>query len=178
LATDRGAILTIRAATRGIIDFSRARLLDPDWWRRCTILLGGVATEDDLEVFRNVYRFHLALVANSGLTDESFRTAQDNARDIFHDLVRMLRPWEKSKLEVKQEEIDSYREQYKAAFGFDPMDKEEEQRRLDAWAEAIKKAQEETADDTERIRLSMAAQQERLAELKRQVAQQRFLQGR
>jgi len=47
------------------------------------MLLNGLAREDDQQLHRGVLDYHLALVANSGLTEDSFKTAQENARNAF-----------------------------------------------------------------------------------------------
>ena len=122
METDRGAVLTVRAAVRGVIDFSKARLLDPHWWRRSSILIKAVGADDDERLLRDIFNFHLALVSNSGLTDESFAKEQSKARDAFYDITGAIRPWEGVSAEArKAKEIKDLRQQYIAVFG-DPSD--------------------------------------------------------
>lgn len=181
METDRGAVLTVRAAVRGTIDFSQARLLDPDWWRRCLILLNGVAAEDDIATYQTIYRYHLALVGNSGLSEDSFRDVQDRARDAFNDLMQLYRPWSskvKASHEIREEEAQQLREAYKQAFGFDVNDTEEEQRRLNLWLEEIKNQKANELEDTARIIEEATAQAEEIRAERLRQRRQRLMQGR
>jgi hypothetical protein len=106
LVRDRAAVLTVRAAVRGVIDYSQARLLDPDWWRRHYILVKEMEREDDLRLYERVLSQYQALVSNSGLTEESFKKTQDSAHDAFQDILCLLRPWEGATAsERKQREV-------------------------------------------------------------------------
>jgi len=108
----------VRAAIRGVIDFREAKLTDPNWWKRCRMLLNGLAREDDQQLHRGVLDYHLALVANSGLTEDSFKTAQENARNAFYDILGSLRPWEgASAADRKRREIEDLRQAYIKEFG-------------------------------------------------------------
>ena len=151
---DRGAVLTVRAACQNVIDFRQARLLDPAWWRRYRIVLNGIAKEDDLELQRNIFNFHLALVGNSGLTEDSFKSSQERARDTFFDIMGLLRPWEGMSAQArKKREVDSLREEYIKEFG-DPSDPEfqrREQESLEVWRREREEEQQQGQDPEERI---------------------------
>lgn len=68
-------------------------------------------------------QFHLALVANSGLTEKSFDAAQEAAKEGYYDLVGAFRPWEgRSYLHRRQSEFKDSRQAYIDAFGVDPLD--------------------------------------------------------
>ena len=173
MASDRGAVLTVRAAVRGVIDFSKARLLDPDWWRRCLLLLEAVAQEDELTVQDNIYRYYLALVANAGLTKESFESSQSNANTSFKDLVRLLRPWEaKSHPQAQQEEFEAYRATYEKMFGFDPTDRKEAERRVELWRQADEEERRKLSDE-DRVWEAVQKHAEHVAALKRKAAEER-----
>ncbi len=166
---------------RGTIDFSRARLLDPAWWRRCLILLNGLAEEDDIATYQSMYRYHLALVGNSGLSEESFRDVQDRARDAFNDLMQLYRPWSgkvKASQEIREEEAQALREAYKEAYGFDVNDTAEEQRRLDLWLAELKEQKTNELEDTARIIEAVAEHEQRQQDERARQRRQRLTQGR
>lgn len=128
---------------RGVIDFHQARLLDPAWWRRCRILLNGMQQEEDLTVARSVFDYHLALVGNAGLTEDSFKGAQERARRAYQDILGVLRPWEGSAEDRKKQEYQALRDAYVAHFGdpSDPVWQEEYQRQMDAWLKQREEAE-------------------------------------
>jgi hypothetical protein len=122
LETDRGAVLTIRAAARGVIDFGKARLLDVDWWRRARLLVNSMAEDDALVWLNAAHDFHCALVGNGSLTKESFDSAKKGARETFNEVMNTVRPWDaKSVSQIEKEQIGSMVDLYKRLVG-DPSD--------------------------------------------------------
>jgi len=114
----------VRAAVRGIVDFTEARLLDTVWWQRCRILLEEMNREDRRRVLENAFNYHRSLVGNSGLTEESFRNEQNTADSIYEELLRMYQPWRKienTPTKPPTNDIQELFEIYKQAFG-DPND--------------------------------------------------------
>ncbi len=97
----------------------------------------GMLREDDLKIQTSAFDFHRALVANSGLTEESFKSAQTNAKDTFYDIIASLRPWEgKSSAARKEKESTSLRQSWFEAFGVDPNDpawQENNRRDIEKW---------------------------------------------
>lgn len=150
METDRGAVLAVRAALRGVIDYSKAQLLDAAWWRRCHILLRGMAKEDTLTLQQGVFNFHLALVSNSGLTEESFNKQQELARDAFYDIMGTVRPWEGVSADArKHKEISDLKQAYIQAWG-DPSDPAWQARQaqaLAAWQEELKNSTHVSEED-------------------------------
>ena len=47
---DRAAVLTVRSAVSGIIDYREADVLDRRWWRRWRMLINEMATQSDKEL--------------------------------------------------------------------------------------------------------------------------------
>jgi hypothetical protein len=123
LATDRGAVLTVRAQVRGVIDFHEARLLDPKWWKRVNILLTELERDYDLQMIQAAYRLHLAFLGNGQLTPESFESSQKRAKETFSDIIGVLYPWQGGSVEMRRKENQSLREAYKKLVG-DPDDPE------------------------------------------------------
>ncbi len=126
--------------------------------------------EDDLVLQQGVMAFHLALVSNSGLTEESFGKSQDNARNSFYDVVGLLRPWEgSSAAERKAREYSDLRQAYVDAFGdpSDPQWQAEQAAAIEAWREQSKKAVVKEEDEWGRIERLRRAQIDRMAAMNR-----------
>lgn len=112
----------MRAAVRGVIDFRRANFRDVNWWRRCSILLGEIAREDEAAVVHASYLYHLALVANGSLTDEGFKSEQKKARQAFNDYVGCTHPWAERVRRLRQlDDVKKMAELYRQLVG-DPDD--------------------------------------------------------
>jgi len=162
-----------------VIDYGKARLDDPDWWRRHYILLSGLAREDDFKIQRSIFDFHRALMGNSGLTEDSFKSAQDHARDSFYDIIGSLRPWEGgSAQERKAKEVEDLRSAWFEAFGVDPNDKEWEAKQEARIAEFNRKVEEDRANapesDMERVLRRMAEKAEEAKVLRRRLRRRRI----
>ncbi len=142
LEGDRAAILTLRAAAKGVIDFSRTDLHSPTWWKNWRYLTGVIDTEDRGELLCRAYEFQLALISNARLAEsDNFTAAQKRAKDIFYDLEGNLRPWlGRTKAERDVREKEQYREQWIAHFGFDPDDPEARH----AWEEQLSRSVDDT----------------------------------
>ena len=90
---DKAAVLTVRSAVNGTIDYREADIMDYKWWRRWRMLLNEMTAQSDRVLIEHLYSYHLALVSNSGLTDDSFKSIQASARENFEELINVLRPW-------------------------------------------------------------------------------------
>jgi hypothetical protein len=151
LERDRGAVCLVEAHVKGLIDFREANFEDPTWWRRLRAVLAAVNRGRNKEALTALYRFQCALVANSGLTTESFEKVQERALDLRDDIISVLEPWTgQDKEERKTKEFKNHRQRYIDAFGVDPADPEFRQ-----WeAETIAKLQQEqqyVESDEERV---------------------------
>lgn len=124
MVADRGAVLLIRAASRGVIDFSKCRVLDIAWWRKVNAVVQSMATEDELVGLKAALQFQCALVGNGTLTNESFDAAKKTSQNLLNSIFNLTQPWAaKSISEVKTEEIQSLVDLYKQTIG-DPDDPE------------------------------------------------------
>lgn len=122
MESDRDATLIVRAAARGVVDFSRARVLDPRWWRRTRALVRAMVLDDDLLTLNTILDYQCALVGNPSLTDESYKKAQDTIKSLMADIVNARRPWEaKTVEEVRQTGLKGLVDLYKKYVG-DPAD--------------------------------------------------------
>lgn len=120
---DRVAVLTVRAAVNGIIDYRDADIMDRKWWQRWRILVNEMTSQADKELLEHLYAYHLALVSNSGLSEDSFKSTQDSARENFDDLVGTLRPWVgRTKTDRHQNEYEQFKANWQRLVGWDVSD--------------------------------------------------------
>ena len=123
---DRAAVLTVRSAVNGTINYQEADIMDRGWWRRWRILLNALSSQEDRELLDKLYSYHLALVSNSGLTQDSFKSTQKSAKDNFEEISVSMRPWTgrsaEEKLSQEKEQIEA---DWKYYFGWDMNDPDE-----------------------------------------------------
>lgn len=124
METDRGAVLTCRAAARGAIDFTKANVRDLSWWRMTNAVISSMARTEEIVALQAAYAFQLALVGNSGLTEESFKNSQKTGKEIFQQIVDTQMPWAAVHTKGhKDREVNSLIDAYKQLIG-DPNDPE------------------------------------------------------
>ena len=151
MEADRGAVLTLRAAVRGVIDFAQARVRDVRWWRRANVLIKAMAAEDDLVAVRAAFDLQRSLVGNGSLTEKSFEGCQKAAKALFGDIVDVLYPWSARDAESrKQGQLDGMIDAYKKLVG-DPDDPEFQKKLLHDLARMD--AKEEEPGETEDARI-------------------------
>lgn len=91
-----------------------------------------MAHDDDKQVIRAAYDFQLALMGNGSLTEESFKSTQERAKEAFNDLISAVYPWAaKSAEEVKRGTFDSLIETYKETFGIQDLNDPEFVRKIE-----------------------------------------------
>lgn len=113
----------MRAASLGLIDFRQARIRDPRWHRYLRVMLRDLSRQTRQQIIDLRYRRHLALVANSRLTDDSYRKIHDALDVDYYDLCGTLTPWEgKGYAEHRLKQVQGNRQDYIKAFGQDPSD--------------------------------------------------------
>ena len=122
---DRAAVLTVRSAVRGIIDYRQADWHNPMWWKRWRYLIGGMENETQTQLIELVYKYQLALMSNSTLSANDFSGVQKEARSLFSSIENETKPWavrtEADKVEQTRKE---FKENWKRLIGFDLEDKE------------------------------------------------------
>lgn len=81
-----------------------------------------MARLDEIESMKSAYAYQCALVANSGLTEQSFKDSQRTAKELFTEIVDAFSPWAaKNAGAMKDQEINSMIDAYKRLIG-DPND--------------------------------------------------------
>lgn len=106
---------------------------------------------DDLELLKAVHRHQCALISHGNLKEESFKDVQNRAKDLFQDMINILRPWEKSKSEAKQ--LDAI-EAFKQMFG-DPNDPAviaRHERQAKEYAVNLEKEQKEQNENEKKLK--------------------------
>ena len=157
----------VRAAARGVVDFHRARPLEPNWWRRLNLLLDEVETEDTMYLAGEAFRFHMLTAANSSLTEGAFKSSREAAQKLFKTMDGALRPWVVDRENKRNEEVELYRQMigdYKA----DPKFKAIVDAEAKAMLDAVAAGPDKTEDQLYQERLDR-----RLREQKRRQAARR-----
>ena len=169
--------MTVRSAARGVIDYREADILDRRWWRKWRILVTEMSQEDDAKLKNKLYDYHLALVANSGLTEDSFKSVQESARNTFEEIIGTIRPWEgRSADQRAQTERDQFRDTFLALGG---PDIDDEAAMKDYWEEynkmegAGRKIRLEAEAAKEALPVSIAAGRKRVEERRAKAARRR-----
>lgn len=102
------------------------------------MLVSEVATKDDAELLRDLYTYHLALVANSGLSEDSFKSVQESARTNLDQLIAVRRPWEEvEKTDRVSSEVSQFKEDFKRLFDIDLNDEEQKEKYYKELEQAI-----------------------------------------
>lgn len=132
----------VRMANRGLVDFTKARILDYKWWRHYYILQDGMVRDDDLFLIDRQRQHHLSLMSNSNLTDQGFEKHQDGSIQRMYDLIGLVRPWEETdEANRKKAEYQKLKELWENSFG--KMDDPETQKNIQAEVDRMKQNAEE-----------------------------------
>ena len=154
----------------GIIDYREADVLDRRWWRRWRMLINEMATQADKELLHQLYLYHLALVSNSGLTEESFKSTQQSARDNFEEFVAKVRPWlGRSKEERSKQEGEQFKEDWKQVFGWDLDDKEA----YDEWEKDMRELERKGDEHSANIEQEAYDREKRFTDAKERIRERR-----
>src|SRR4051794_18995003 len=114
--------MTVRAAARGLIDFTQARINDVAWWRKTNTLINPMLDEANIQVLHVLLAKQLGLVGNGMLVDESFKSAQTQSNELGNKIINLMRPWASKDLgELQQGQTGGMVAMYKRLLG-DPAD--------------------------------------------------------
>lgn len=152
METDRAAVLILRAAARGVVDFRKAKLQDPAWYRYVNAVLIRMDADDEMTTLNSVLSYQCALVGNSMLTEESFKATQERCRELLTRIMNCANPWSQTSVEnAKKHEISNLMEMYRKLVG-DPRDPAFAAKlRQDAAQQAAERAKIATESDEERV---------------------------
>ena len=153
---DRAAALTLQSAVTGVIDYSKADIRSPSWWRTWRLLINGMEQQNRGKLLHNAYEFQLALVSNNRISADDFSKSQRTAKELFEDMDAVYRPWVGITAERRlKSESDAFKEQWEQLAGFKLSDAEARKN----WESQIKQvikdkadaAQEEARKERERV---------------------------
>jgi len=153
-----------------VIDYREADILDRGWWRRWRILLNEMTSQADKELLEQLYSYHLALISNSGLTEDSFKSTQKSARDNFEELMASARPWTGRSIDERLgPERDQIKEDWEYFFGWDMDDPVE----VSAYVKEKEKMAKEYAEEEARKASGEDDEQARMKAIQERVRQRR-----
>lgn len=84
----------VRAAARGIIDFTKADLRDPMWMRHVRTVIDSLVDDNLADRYRTTFQLQCSLIANSALQPKSFEDGLKRARMLHDLLVDVIAPWD------------------------------------------------------------------------------------
>lgn len=114
---DSRRTLMVQAAAEGVVDFSRARVLDPQWWSRLHILLHGLAAKNNRHMLQMQYDYHLALLQVERLKAEAWGDHLERAVDTNDDMCDNYNGARNSKKDRKKAVAVKLRDAWIAEFG-------------------------------------------------------------
>lgn len=79
----------LRAAVDGVIDYSKASLLDPRWHLRLNLILGEMLDRETLSYLRTSHARHLGYLA-AAIDPESWKKHRDAEKETYSDFVQIL----------------------------------------------------------------------------------------
>lgn len=106
------------------MDFDRAEPQDIKWWRKVNYVLAAMQRDDELQLIRASFDFHLAHLSNPVFNQEQkdYLETKKRLEREFHELTNMLRPWaSRTQEEIEKDSLQAVIQQYKGVFG-DPND--------------------------------------------------------
>jgi hypothetical protein len=146
LGGDRAAVLTLKAAAQGVIDFTKTDLHDPSWWKSWRYLTKTLDEADRSTLLRLSFDLQLALVSNSLVGADGFAAIQKHAKEIFYDIEGTIRPWlGRTKEERDIHEREQFQEAWQQQFGWSLSDVDA---RL-AWEESLEQNMESASRERE-----------------------------
>ena len=132
--------------------------------------MSELADQDDIKVLTELLKFHLACVSNSGLSEDSFKSAQDSAKEIYEEIKGIYKPWNTVKAKVKTlTEDESTREAWKHFFGYEMGDEEGERK----WREELDRATEEYEKKEKEAAQAAIDEEQEIARRRKAVAERR-----
>lgn len=102
----------VRAAARGALDFRSARLQEPNWWRKVTLILDEIEAADAVWLAAKAFLFHMLTAANGSVSEAGFKSSREAAHGLFKTADGILRPWA-----ARQDDGASFRELYRQTIG-------------------------------------------------------------
>lgn len=106
---------------------------------------------DDLDLFKTAHNHQCALIAHGNLKEDSFKSVQQQAKILFEDMRKILRPWDNA-VENKPN-IDNYMAEFTRRFGDpnDPKIREKYENAALTYQTKLKKDEQEKNNDNKKL---------------------------
>lgn len=155
----------MRAHLRGAIDFRKARILDPKWWRRSEAILWAIYAADQLTIEQAFLATSTAILGVAAPDD--INGARRRAVSHCLEIINIMHPWARQTLEqTEKAQEDSLRKEYYSILG--DISPEERQRRLDHDVEMLEARGKKAEDYHRQYTESMAAKRKELRRARRE----------
>lgn len=85
--------MMVRAATSGIIDFSKADPYDKQWMANLRLALAETSRRSQLDFVKVLHQHYVGMLAIDRLEDASFRKLRDRANELLDVIIQLQEPW-------------------------------------------------------------------------------------
>lgn len=162
--SQRAAVLSIRAAARGAIDFAEADARNPSWWRKFRLIADELEAETYLEISRRLFDFYLALLSTGQLDNNGTREVVESIQKQMQAMETLLQPWRSEAIQQRQQDrYDELLALYKEYCG-DPEDPEYMQNLYEKSMRALRRpSPTPNAEASEEDRINQSIWQRRFA---------------
>lgn len=134
-------------------------------------MLQELETQNDGQIIRMAYEFQLAVISDSGRSQESLDKTQVEIKELFKDYEGILRPWLGRRREDRKTSLaKDFKEQWKNVTGVDlndPVAVAEWENRLEQEMKKSNEAHLASMREAAAIREKMARQAQEVAEKRR-----------
>lgn len=126
--------MTLKAAARNLIDFSKSNVRDHGWWLKWRYLIRSLNQEETEELLGRLYDLRLSLISNPKLNIES---QHKETLKLYHTIKSLKQPWaEELEKQYQQSESDQFALQWEKLTGWNPKDKQA----VEKWSEEVRNA--------------------------------------
>lgn len=124
----------VQAAAEGAVDFSRADILDPGWWRKVKWITDYLSRRNRKELYQGQLAQHLAVV-DYGLPQLTFERHWSSGNELITRICNMLMPWIDTTPPTPEEIAAKLYDRYVTEFGAPGSEEHdrEMQRLIDYW---------------------------------------------
>ena len=139
----------MQAASRGVVDFSKARPYDPLWRRHLRLLLDGLENQIKLEYVDLLHRHYAAILTISNPSEETFANAKERMGELSFEYYNLLYPDRaQSKEEAEKQQVRGNIDRWQQRFG--NLNSPEVQARIARTAEALDRLGRESVQAAQR----------------------------
>lgn len=144
MVNDRAATLLVQAAVEGVLDFSQAQPFDPKWHRRVQLTLNALERANDRKLKELLLRRTELAVYMGNYEGDGRKEMADRADTLYYGIEETFYPNEQdARDDAEKSAIRSDISAWEAQFG--AMDDEKTKKKLTAFAAAMEKLREDTA---------------------------------